>query len=147
MIGDFEFIIDDHTSKMDIRQWYKLVSESGCSVEFVPKTPYPVLNSKWRHLDFGNVCINYIHNTRPLTAIHVPDLKEVRQNRNFKLVYNDSPAVLTHYDRRTRIPAESFVLLENAHPFELDIEPKFQAGVQRQPGKYRIRTSLHSNPD
>src|SRR5210317_1162383 len=112
MIGDFEYTIDEKTSSRDLRKWSKLVSESGGQVEFIPPEAYPVYKSRWQHLDFGNVCINYISNHCPMTAMHTPDVRQVKQNMNFKLVYTDSDAMLSHYDRLVKIPEESFVLLD-----------------------------------
>ena len=129
MIGDFEYTIDEKTSKSDLKKWSALVSESGCQVEFIPPDTYPVYKSRWQHLDFGNVCINYICNHCPMTAMHIPDVRQVKQNMNFKLVYTDSDAMLSHYERLVKIPAESFVLLDNAHPFEFAIESDTSVGI------------------
>ena len=129
MIGDFEYSIDESTSQSDVRRWSALVSESGCQVEFIPPKSYPIIQSKWRHLDYGNVYINYIRNNCPVTALHIPDVRQVKQNLNFKLVYTDKEATLAHYDRLVTVPAESFVLIDNAHPFEFNIKAQTSIGI------------------
>jgi AraC family transcriptional regulator, positive regulator of tynA and feaB len=128
-IGDFVYRIDDSASKQDIRQWYALVSNSGCSVEFVAKGPFAILNTTWRHLDLGKVCINYIYNARPFRAVHKPDLREKQQNRNFKLVYTNIGTTLHHCGQTANIPAESFFLMDNTHSFEFEIDTESSIGI------------------
>ena len=99
MVGDFEYTIDESTSKSDVRKWNQLVSESGCPVEFRPPKPYPIIKSRWRHYDFGNVCINYIKNDLPVTAQNYPEIGPFQQNNKYKLIYTDTEARLSHYER------------------------------------------------
>lgn len=129
MIGDFAYKIDDQTPRGDIRKWAELVSKSGCSVEFLTRKPNPNLKSNWRHLDFGNICINYIHNFRSFCAVHEPNLKEGGLSRKFKLIFTDTRAILRHYDRVTVVPASSFVLIDSTYAFEFEIYEERSIGI------------------
>jgi len=129
MVGDFEYKIGDATPRRDVLKWNELVAQSGCSVDFVTKKPHPILQSNWRHLDFGSICINYIYNFRSFCAVHTPNGSLADKARKFKLIYTDTPAILRHYGRITQVKANAFVLIDSACKFEFEIEHDRSLGI------------------